>query len=140
MKYFLVKTQCGHVGRNHYIEITFPVMAENGCEAALIARWIPRVKHDRKDAIVSVDEVSLEQYELQSDINRNDSYLRAQCPQDQAMIENFRDRIMDYSSSDEPRRKKRDTFFKRRKERDYQIMLDKEMRYYAISETPMPAF
>lgn len=56
------------------------------------------------------------------------------------MIENFSDRIMDYSPSDEPRRRKRDTFFKRRKERAYQSLLDKEMRYYSISETPAAAF
>lgn len=140
MKYFLVKTQCGHVGRNHYIEIIFPVVAENGSEAALKARWIPRVKHDRKDAIVSVIEVGIEKYELQLEINRSDPYLQAQCPQDQAMIENFSDRIMDYSPSDEPRRRKRDTFFKRRKERAYQSLLDKEMRYYSISETLAAAF
>ena len=42
---FAVICKCGHVGRNNYILITFPVIANSKKEAARIARSIPRCKH-----------------------------------------------------------------------------------------------
>ena len=67
--YFLVETMCGHVGTGAYIPVTFPVMAENGREAAKIARSIPRVKHNNKYAILRVEKVDFEQYMSQQNIN-----------------------------------------------------------------------
>ena len=52
--FYKVTAKCGHVGRNNYIEKDFFVKADSGRDAALIVRCKPRVKHDRKDAILSV--------------------------------------------------------------------------------------
>lgn len=62
MKYYEVKAKCGHVRRGKYISMNFYVKAENGKEAAAIVRQKPRVKHDWKDAIESVDEIDREEY------------------------------------------------------------------------------
>ena len=83
IKYYAVKTICGHVGRTKYIEIVFPIIATSGSEAASIARRKPRVKHDRKDAIVSVNEITLEEYEKIVEKNDNDPYLKCKNKQEQ---------------------------------------------------------
>lgn len=62
MKYFKVKAKCGHVRRGKYILMDFYVKAESGKAAAAIVRQRPRVKHDWKDAIESVDEINEEEY------------------------------------------------------------------------------
>lgn len=62
MKYYKVKAKCGHVGRGKYILMDFYVKAESGKDAAAIVRHKPRVKHDWKDAIETVDEVSAVEY------------------------------------------------------------------------------
>ena len=82
-KYYAVKTICGHVRKNNYIEITFGVIAKSGCDAASIARKIPRVKHDRKDAIISVVEITYDEYLSIRAQNENDPYLKCQNKQEQ---------------------------------------------------------
>lgn len=62
MRYFEVKAKCGHVGRNNYYVGTLYLSADNGRMAAKVARNFPRVKHDRKDAIISVLEISHEEW------------------------------------------------------------------------------
>ena len=62
--YYKVLAKCGHVGRNNYIEKEFFIKANSAKEAAYRVRWMPRVKHDRKDAILNVEEISCEQYKL----------------------------------------------------------------------------
>ena len=52
-KFFRVTCKCGHVGRQFFVRVDFPVNADSGKEAAEIARFIPRVKHDHKDAILN---------------------------------------------------------------------------------------
>ena len=83
MKYYIVTTKCGHVGKNNYILIDFPVIAEDGKEAAKIAREIPRVKHHHKDAIRKVEEVSYERYLLLCKFNHQDNYLNSSSMQEQ---------------------------------------------------------
>lgn len=73
--YYLVEVMCGHVGAFAYIPVVFPVIAENGKEAAKIARSIPRVKHHNKYAILNVRKVSYEEYLLQKENNDSDAYL-----------------------------------------------------------------
>ena len=63
MRYYEVKAKCGHVGRNNYYIGTLFLWAENGKDAASVARRFPRVKHDQKDAILSVLEISRAEYE-----------------------------------------------------------------------------
>lgn len=83
MRYYMVTAKCGHVGRDYYIPIDFPVRADSAKEAAAAARSLPRVKHHHKDAILSVVEVSYSDYEDQRLVNRYDPYLGCHCIQDQ---------------------------------------------------------
>ena len=74
MNYYLVDAVCGHVGKNNDgIVKCFPIKANTAKEAALICRNKPRVKHHLKSGIIrSVEEVSIEEYKTQRDINRTD--------------------------------------------------------------------
>lgn len=81
-----VKCKCGHVGRKNYIVIAFPIIANDGKEAALIARYIPRVKHNHKDAILSVREINDEEYESLVESNENDKYLQCKNKQEQNLL------------------------------------------------------
>ena len=69
MKYYIVTAKCGHVGKNKYILIDFPVVAEDGETAAQIVRLIPRVKHDHKDAIKEVKQVDYDLYYERNSLN-----------------------------------------------------------------------
>ena len=96
MKYYIVTTKCGHVGKNNYILIDFPVIAEDGKEAAKIAREIPRVKHHHKDAIRKVEEVSYERFLLLCKFNNHDDYLKSNSKQEQLLYcEDIKDRIIE---------------------------------------------
>ena len=87
MKYYVVSAKCGHVGRYNYIIKKFYVKAECGEDAAKIVRDKPRVKHTRKDAIQSVDELTEEQY-LQGIKEMNeDMYFQVQSKQQQIKCE-----------------------------------------------------
>ena len=81
--YFAVICKCGHVGRNNYILITFPVIAANRKEAARIARNIPRCKRHHKDCIREVAEISYEVFLQIKSKNDNDPYLFCKCIQEQ---------------------------------------------------------
>ena len=87
MKYFKVITKCGHVGKKNYVPVAFAVEAESGKEAAKIARFLPRVKHDHKDAILDCKEVSYEEYLELREINLNDEYLKCHTKQQQNLID-----------------------------------------------------
>lgn len=64
MRFYKVKAKCDHVGKNWYFPAAFYITAENGREAAAVAREMPRVKHDHKDAILSVSEIDVDSYIL----------------------------------------------------------------------------
>lgn len=91
--YFAVKCKCGHVGRNYYILITFPVIAENKKEAARIARSIPRCKHHHKDCIREVVEITYEEFIELEHKNNADPYLKCRCVQEQRNID-LSDRVV----------------------------------------------
>lgn len=82
-KRYIVEAKCGHVGRNNYIIKAFATKAESPSEAAAKARGFGRVKHHWKDAIVSVREVTEEEYLAQIDVNDNDPYFAAKSIQEQ---------------------------------------------------------
>ncbi len=86
MEHYLVKAQFGHVGRNNYIIKTVPVYAEDGKEAAFKVRWMARVKHNRKDAIIEVKKCSLEEYLEQKAIKDKDPYFSVHNKQDQKTL------------------------------------------------------
>ena len=85
--YFAVICKCGHVGRNNYILITFPVIANSKKEAARIAKNIPRCKHHHKDCIREVTEISYEEFLKIEHDNDKDPYLKCSCIQDQRNID-----------------------------------------------------
>ena len=74
--YFAVIAKCGHVGRNWYVVKTLYIKAESGKEAAKIARYTPRVKHDHKDAIRDVVKITFEEYEAGKLKMQNDPYFQ----------------------------------------------------------------
>jgi len=73
---YSVLCKCGHVGRHRYMPIQFPIIAETKKEAAKIARKIPRVKHDHKDAILEVRQISITEYQSLIRTNNEDPYLK----------------------------------------------------------------
>ena len=116
-KYFAVTTKCGHVGRKDYLPVTFPVVAESGKEAARLGRYIPRVKHAHKDAILDVRKISYEEYLLLVDENNNNMYLKCKNKQQQkSWCLNIKDLVL------EDEHKKKLCYYKeKRKERvEYQ--------------------
>ena len=97
MEHYLVKAQFGHVGRNNYTIKTIPVYAEDGKEAAYKVRWMGRVKHNRKDAIIEVRRCTLEEYLEQKEINSRDPYFSVHSKQEQvALCEDIVDQIISY--------------------------------------------
>lgn len=83
MKLYNVEAKCGHAGRKFYTVKNFPVKATNGKEAAKLVRDFPRVKHHHKDAILSVTEISYEEYEKILVANHNDPYFKCSNIQEQ---------------------------------------------------------
>ena len=91
--YCKVFVKCGHVGINNCINVWMPVEAENRKEAASIARWLPRVKHHHKDAIIDVVKIDKDEYDELVELNSKDPYLNCHSVQDQNKIENLYERI-----------------------------------------------
>lgn len=82
-KYFKVQAKCGHVGRNYYILKWFYVKALTGEEAAKVVRDKPRVKHNQKDAIRNVKEITFEEYLTGLRLNSEDMYFKSTSKQEQ---------------------------------------------------------
>ena len=91
MKYYEVEAKCGHMRRNNYILKKFYVCAENGKEAALKTRRLPRVKHDHKDAIRSVTEISYDDYTNGLNRLNNDPYFLVHNSTEQRAVCQFAD-------------------------------------------------
>ena len=85
-KYYIVKAKCGHVGRDKYIPIDFPIKAKSKTEAAAIVRKKARVKKDHKDAVLSVMEVDKTTFDNQQFCNEHDPYLTVRSKHDQNKI------------------------------------------------------
>ena len=83
MKYFEVTVKFGHVGKNKYYKGNIYLKAENGKEAASKARACPRVKHDHKDAILSVTELDYETFKKLWKHNEEISYFSCYNVQEQ---------------------------------------------------------
>ena len=83
-KYYAVECKCGHAdSKKMCIYITFAVIADSKKEAAAIGRWIPRVKHNHKDAIRNVEEISYEEYLEIIKKNNDNPYLHCHSIQEQ---------------------------------------------------------
>ncbi len=74
MKFFKATVKFGHVGRNYYYKGNLFITAETKKQAAEIAKNSPRVKHDHKDAVLSIEEVNFETYIVESKKNREIKY------------------------------------------------------------------
>ena len=85
MRYYSVEALCGHDGKGRCIRKNFGVTAENGKEAAKKGRLIPRVKHDARKAILSVEEISYYEFLALISKNKTDPYLMAKNIQEQRM-------------------------------------------------------
>lgn len=92
-KYYCVICKCGHVGRSHYIPIAFAIRAVTKKEAAENARQFPRVKHQHKDAVLNVEEITPEEYETLLEANGTDPYLKCKNKQEQRRIPNLSSRM-----------------------------------------------
>lgn len=87
LEMFEAVCKCGHVGKSHYVIISFPLMAQSKKDAARIARGMPRVKHDYQDAILNVFKIDKKRYFELIEINNHDPYLHCTCIQDQNAID-----------------------------------------------------
>lgn len=93
LEMYEVVCKCGHVGRFHYVKISFPIKARSGKEAARIARGLPRVKHDHKNAILNVCRIDQNRFVELMERNNQDPYLHCSCIQDQNLID-ISDRLL----------------------------------------------
>ncbi len=73
-KYFKVLAKCGHVGKGYYYEGAFYVKSDDAKKAAAYVRTLPRVKHDHKDAILNVEEITKEEYEAGKEAVKKEAY------------------------------------------------------------------
>ncbi len=74
--FFEVEAKCGHVGMNKYVLKNFYIKTDSAKKAAYIIRNVPRVKHDHKDAIRNVREITYEEYVEGSKRMEADDYFR----------------------------------------------------------------
>jgi hypothetical protein len=101
---YVVTAKCGHVGKDKYIPIDFPIQASSMKEAAEIVRNRPRVKHHHKDAIISIQAVDHETFEHFLIISNADQYLKVTSSTDQRRLcEDLDDRIIAEDSQEEER-------------------------------------
>lgn len=106
MNYYKVAAKCGHVRRGHYIIKEFFVRAENGKEAAHKVRFLPRVKHDLKDAIISVTPIDRDDFFQGRELHDHDLYFNVTNSSEQRIYGAIDyEQVFDY---DEPERKKKD--------------------------------
>lgn len=77
MNYYKVIAKCVHAGKRKYIEVAFPICAENACDAARKVLNFRKVKKQLKDAITNVFKIDYEEYLSLIIGNKKDPYLRA---------------------------------------------------------------
>lgn len=118
-KFYKVTTMCGHVRINNDIIVTFPVVAESRKEAAEIGRKIPRVKHNKKYAILACEEISKEEYIALCEENRNDPYLKCKNKQEQNAIEGLEERIIHHDREEKKKHDMSKIFYKKKKQKEY---------------------
>ena len=113
-KYFAVTVKFGHVGQHKCIIKTVPLTAESGKEAAYQARWMPRVKHHDKHAIIDVKEIDLEAYFILMIEKSLDPYFqckniqeqRNECEGIEDEVQYMEENEIDYESHEKARKSK----------------------------------
>ncbi len=110
MKYFKVTAKCGHVGKNKYFEGTFFIEAESKKDAAEKIRYRGRVKHDKKDAILNVEEIDYETYIKGIKENSKHPYFNCKNKQEQnRFLQEIQKNIVDEENTnlEKPKKTKR---------------------------------
>jgi len=110
MKYFKVTAKCGHVGKNKYYKGDFYIRAETKEEASKITRNMPRVKHDKKDAILNVEEIDHETYIKGIKENSKHPYFNCKNKQEQnRFLQEIQENIVDEENTnlEKPKKTKR---------------------------------
>lgn len=131
--YYKVVAKCGHVGRNNYIPIAFAIIAKCGKEAASIVRDMPRVKHHQKDAIISVTQISEEDYFILNNKNNSDLYLQCKNKQMQNNIPDLYLRVKsDCKENFEILTKREIVYFKLKKYKSLENSQKKQILEYAM--------
>ena len=107
MKMYKVVAKCGHVGKGHYVEKIFAVKAKDGKDAAEKVRRFPRVKHHHKDAIRSVELISIGEYIAIQEEQEKDPFFFCKNIQEQRAYceENIMDEPEDFFKEKEISRK-----------------------------------
>jgi len=77
MNYYLVIAKCGHVGKGRYVEVEFPVYAEDKKSAAQMVLKRGKVKKQLKNAITTVYEISYNEYIVKSNEFDDNTFVRA---------------------------------------------------------------
>ena len=85
-KFFAVTAKCGHVGRHKYYEGTFYERAFDAKAAAAIVRNRPRVKHDHKEAILSIAEISYDEFKAGQEEFDNNPYHKCESKWQQQLV------------------------------------------------------
>lgn len=85
-RFYAVTAKCGHVGRHQYYEGTFYERANDAKEAAAIVRNRPRVKHDHKDAILWVEEISYDEFKAGQESFKKNPYHRCESKWQQRIV------------------------------------------------------
>lgn len=133
--YYEVIAKCGHVGRNNYIPISFAVVAQNGKDAARIARELPRVKHHQKDAIILVRKISEDEYADLSIKNYKDEYLQCKNKQMQNEINDLYLRIeRNYEDGENLTNKRENVLYKLKKYKSMEASLKRQILEWAMWE------
>ena len=122
-KYFKVRAKCGHVGKNWFVLKWFYVKALTGEEAAEVVRDKPRVKHNRKDAIKEVHEITFEEYLDGLKANSEDMYFKCTSRQEQEFYQCVKLEEIYPEEDEHPNYKK-----KRNGQRRKNMFLEKEMK------------
>ncbi|MGL4951220.1 MAG: hypothetical protein ACRC4M_05335 [Mycoplasma sp.] len=61
--FYKVQAKGGHVGKDKYYLMDIYLEADSACEAAAMAKIMPRVKKNRKDSILNVYKITEEEYD-----------------------------------------------------------------------------
>ena len=129
MESYAVKAQFGHVGRGKFIIKEVPVFAENGKDAAHKVRWMARVKHHRKDAILDVKRITEEEFMSLKEIHNSDPYFQVHSKQEQKLLcKDIEENIISYEKLDN----KKEMRIKRKNKIEYKMKKNKLFKKDAI--------
>jgi hypothetical protein len=121
--YYLVKAKCGHVGKDKFVVMPFVIQAQSKKAAAMLVRMMPRVKHHNKQAILSVEEISRDEYLTQKKLNQNNGYFKAHSIQDQRRLCNEWDLVIHNDAQEEDKMDKFEQLYEK-----YQLFLYRQRK------------